>query len=156
MLLLPFYDFCCFQSVAVNIVYKLQFFYKAHRFRAGSAYVHRTDGLRGRTDSSFGGGEQGKNQNSPNILLYTHLAIESWLFCDQWRLSVIPRRRSCNDFCSSHRTETWLKATTRSLRSPVFIRRRARRSRGPCMIWKKKTLYDDWRHSSSNMPILAH
>ena len=26
-LILPFYDFCCFQSVAVNSVYKLQFFY---------------------------------------------------------------------------------------------------------------------------------
>jgi len=26
-LTLPFYDFCSFQSVAVNIVYKLQFFY---------------------------------------------------------------------------------------------------------------------------------
>ena len=26
-LTLPFYDFCGFRSVAVNIVYKLQFFY---------------------------------------------------------------------------------------------------------------------------------
>jgi len=25
-LILPFYDFCCFQAVAVNSVYKVQFF----------------------------------------------------------------------------------------------------------------------------------
>jgi len=43
-LTLPFYDFCGFPSVAVNIVYKLQFFYIYRRsiFKLGGGVAHET------------------------------------------------------------------------------------------------------------------
>ena len=43
-LALPFYDFCGFRSVAVNSVYKLQFFYiYRHRiFKLGGGVEHVT------------------------------------------------------------------------------------------------------------------
>ena len=39
-LTLPFYDFCGFRSVAVNSVYKLQFFYIYFRQMGTSPAIH--------------------------------------------------------------------------------------------------------------------